>query len=1700
MDYVAPRTPVEELLANILSDVLGITRVGIHDSFFVLGGHSLLATQVVARVREVFSVDVPLRLLFERPTVAGLAEALVDAQAGASSPQRRPAGVAVPLSFTQQRLWFLDQLNPGGSIYNLPVALRLAGAIDLAAFDRSLQDLISRHETLRTTFQIVDGRPHQIVAPAAPNPLRLIDLRAAAPGERDAAVADAMRAAARAPFDLACGPLFRISIVRLGRENHLLLLTMHHSITDRWSMEIFVDELVGLYTRHTSGQPRDLPDLPIQYADYTLWQQQWLQGDRLEHELSYWKSRLAQAPTLELPLDHPRPPIQRFDGATSAQELSVTLTSELKALGQHEDSTLFMVLLTAFAMVLSRYSGQADLVVGTPIANRTHAEVERLIGFFANTLVLRVDLAGATTFRSALRRVREVCLGAYEHQHVPFELLVEHLAPTRDLSRHPLFQVMLILQNTPPATVQLPGLTIQPLPTDTSSAKFDLTLEARETADGLSCLWEYNTTLFDAATIARMQAHFLLVLEQVLAQPDAALAGLPLLTPPERKRLLADWNDTHAPFAGNACLYQLVAEQAARTPDAPAVHDATTTLTYAELTARAHQLAHALQYHGVGPDVLVALCLDRSCDLLVAVLAVLAAGGAYVPLDPTYPPERLAYMLADSQAPVLLTNKEMRDWRLESDAPQSPTLRLRSGQVSNLQSPTVIELIADRERIARQPETKPDSGVTPDHLAYVIYTSGSTGAPKGVQIVQRAVVNFLHSMQQRPGIAPGDVLLSVTTISFNIAVLELLLPLTVGASVVIVDRATAVDGGALAAALQDYGATLMQATPASWRLLLASGWTPPASLTILCGGEALPPDLISPLLPCRALWNMYGPTETTIWSTIAPITGDDGTAPIGHPIANTTLYVLDAHLRPVPIGVAGELYIGGAGLARGYLNRPELTAERFVPSPLSVVSGQLQRTMDNGPLTTDNRLYRTGDLVRWRPDGQLEYLGRLDQQVKVRGHRIELGEIEAVLGRYAGVQASAVTVWDDEGGNKRLVAYVVANQEQRTKNTEQKSTKEDSQFSILNSQFSGELRAFLQQHLPGSMVPSAFVVLDALPLTANGKINRRALPPPDQGRQAADAPFTAPRGPLEELLAAIWSNVLGTTHIGADDNFFELGGHSLLATQVIARVREVCRIDLPLRTLFEHPTIAGLAPVIAARRGGATSLMALPIQPAARNPDAGRGDQAPAASFAQERLWFLQHLDPASPAYNIGAAVRLIGPIDAATIERSLNALIERHEALRTTFSVVDGRPVQVIAPSATLSVPLIDLGELPETDREPAAQQLAQCEAQSLFDLAHGPLLRATVIRLAGQDHIVVLIVHHIVADGWSINRLISELTTTYVALAAGRPADLPELPIQYADYAAWQRRWLQGDALDRQLSYWKQQLASYPPQLELPTDQRRPALQTFDGATRAQELPPTLISQLKALGRREGSTLFMTLLAAFAALLSRYSGQDDLVVGTPVAGHNRAELENLNRGLYQHAAAARPARRRSQLPRAAGAGARGVSGGLRAPGYAVRAAGRAPGAHARPRSPPAVPGGADPPEHAAGDRATARPDHPAGLHRDGYRQVRPDAGGARDRRRPALPVGVQHHAVRRGDDRPHASAFSAGAGAGASPARRRAGRPAAAGPGRAPAARRRAEHPAPGEPARAAGGRRSAAEGGRATTGRHLAGGPGPRGRRRG
>jgi amino acid adenylation domain-containing protein len=1110
--------------------------VGVSDNFFALGGHSLLATRVVSRIRAAFGVEVPLRAVFEAPDLAALAErvdAAVRAGAGMSAPPLVPVprDRPLPASFAQQRLWFIQQMEPESSAYNIPYALRLRGRLDVDALRRALDALRARHESLRTVFAFQDGMPVQVVEPAAPRPLPVEDLRGLPEDELAAAAMELLRAEAAAPFDLARGPVLRGRLLRLADDDWGLLLTLHHIVSDGWSSGILMRELSTFYTAFAGGEEARLPPLPVQYPDFAAWQRGWLAGNVLERQLSYWRERLAGAPPLlEIPTDRPRPPVQSPHGGHRAFRVSEAATAALRELTLREGATLFMTLLAAWQALLGRWSGQDDVLVGTPIAGRNRVETEGLIGFFVNTLVLRAGLGGDPSLRGLLGQVRETTLGAYAHQDIPFEKLVEELQPERSLQHTPLFQVLFVLQNNERGRLEMGGLAVEPLGREGETTHFDLGMGIVEAGDRLVGEVSYRTELFDADTVDRMIGHYAALLERAAAEPDRPLAEIPVLADAEREEVLVRWQGRAGGYPADLCIHDLVAAQARRTPEATALVAGDVRVSFAELYRESGRIAAFLRSAGVGPETRVGVYLERSPLLVAALLGILRSGGAYVPLDPAYPRERTATTLEDSAARVVLTQESL------------------AGALPPGHAARVVRLDADAHLFPPAGgEDEPRAPADPENAAYLIYTSGSTGRPKGVVIRHRSAVAMLAWGAERFGAEERAGLLASTSIAFDISVFEIFLPLTAGGTVVLARNVLQLPELGEAA-----GVTLVNTVPSAWAELLRLGAIPSTVATVNLAGEPVSAALAGDtwaLGHVRRVVNLYGPSEDTTYSTWAELErGDAGAPPIGRPLHDTRFYLLDTALQPVPRGVRGEVYLAGDGLARGYLDRPGLTAERWIPDPFGAPG---------------ERMYRTGDLARLRPDGQLEYSGRADSQVKVRGFRIEPGEIETLLRGQPAVAEAVVVAREDVPGDRRLVGYVVP-----------------AAGAAVPAE--AELRGWLRERLPEHMVPTAFMALEAFPLTPSGKTDRRALPAPEYRESGAG--YVAPRGEMEEGLVKIWEEVLRRSPVGVHDNFFDLGGHSLLVMQVVARVRTTFGVELPIPALFEQPTVAGLAALLAERQ------------------------------------------------------------------------------------------------------------------------------------------------------------------------------------------------------------------------------------------------------------------------------------------------------------------------------------------------------------------------------------------------------------------------------------------------------------------------------------------------------------------------------------
>ncbi|WP_051766799.1 non-ribosomal peptide synthetase [Saccharothrix syringae] len=1401
------RTAREDILRTLFADVLDLPadQVGPDDDFFALGGHSLLAAKLTSRVRTALNAELGVRDVFAAPTPADLAARL-------GGPSARPALVAgdrpaePPLSPAQFRLWFLDRVEGGGTTYNVQFAARVTGPVDRTALERAVTDVVGRHEALRTVYPDTAGTPHQRVLPADAVP-PVFSAR-----ETDD-VAAVVRAESAHVFDLAAEAPIRVHLLTGSAEDHVLLVTLHHIAGDGWSLRPLLTDLATAYTARLAGEAPSWAPLPVQYVDYTLWQHDLLAG-LADGQLEFWRTALAGLPeALDLPTDRPRPARPTHRGESLPLRVPADVHRALVDLARANGVTLFMVLQAAFATLLTRLGAGTDIPLGTAVAGRADEALDDLVGFFVNTLVLRTDTSGDPTFRELLTRVRDTDLAAYDHQDLPFDRLVEELNPVRDPARHPLFQVMVVLQNNATAAVDLAGTACAPEPVPNTAAKFDLTLAARETADGLGGYLEYATDLFDRDTAELLLDRFTWLLAAVAADPDRAIGGIDLLTSAERHDVLVNWSDG-GPAAPAATVPELVAARAARTPGATALVSGPNRVTYAELVGRANRLAHRLVAAGVRPGHVVAVLLERGPDLAAAVLAVLTAGAGYTVLDPKHPAARIADLVARTAPPVVVTGGDL------------------AGVVTGVPALLV-------EEVTDGPTTPPAVDVSPEDVACVMFTSGSTGTPKGVVAPHRALVATLTG-QRYAGFGPGEVWLQIASVSWDAFATQLLGPLLHGGtSVLLPDRD--VDPAVVAELVVAHGVTVFDASASLFNHVLDEH--PEVFATVrraLTGGEPASPAHVARALrefPGVALVNGYGPAESMGFTTVYDITGQDitdagGTSvPIGSPIAGKHAHVLDDRLRPVPPGVPGELYVGGAGLAHGYLGAPAPTAERFVAHPFR----------------PGERVYRTGDLARWRADGALEYLGRVDDQVKLRGFRVEPGEVRAAVTSCAGVADAAVVVREDRPGDKRLVAYVVGDATP------------------------AQVRAHVAALLPEHLRPGAYVPLDALPLTANGKLDRKALPAPELG-----AAHRAARTPREQIVVGLFADVLGlpADRVGLDDGFFDLGGHSLLAAKLVGRVRGALGVELGIRDLFDAPTPAGLA----ARLDSAAAART-PLRPVAR-------PEWTPLSPAQARLWFLDQLRGPGATYNVAHAVRLRGALDVPALHAALADVVARHEALRTVFPSVDGEPRQVVLPAGDVPLPVIAVPES-EVDDSVAAG------ARAVFDLTAEPPVRATLLRVAEDHHVLLLVVHHIAADGWSMGPLLGDLATAYTARLTGEAPDWAPLPVQYADYTLWQRELLD-DLAGEQLEFWRTALADLPHEVTPPTDRPRSA-----GAGPGDKVEVALGADLHAalldLARANGVTLFMVLQAAFATLLTRLGAGTDIPLGSPVAGRTDEALDEL-------------------------------------------------------------------------------------------------------------------------------------------------------------------------------------------------------------
>ncbi|WP_445629010.1 amino acid adenylation domain-containing protein [Nostoc sp. DSM 114167] len=1324
-----------------------------------------------------------------------------------------------PMSFGQQRLWFIEQLQPGNFANHISAALRLTGFLNQAALLQTLDEIVRRHEVLRTTFATIEEKPVQVIIPNLSLNLPTINLEKLSEVEQEAEVKRLVIQEIQQPFNLSQAPLLRATLLRLKETEHILVFTMHHIISDGWSMGVLTQEVAVLYEAFSKGQPSLLSELPIQYVDFAAWQRKRLQGELLQSQISYWKNQLEGAPKLlELPTDYPRPAVSSFQGASYSFELSDDLYVALNKLSQQHGSTLFMTLLAAFQTLLWRYTGSEDIVVGSPIANRDRPELEGLIGFFANTIALRTNLAGNPTFEDLLTRVRTKLLGAYAHQDLPFEQLVEELQPQRNLSYTPVFQVMFVLQNTPMSVFELPGLTISPLTIDNGSAKFDLTLEITETPQKLFANLEFNTDLFESSTIKRMAGHFQILLKEIIANPKLRLSELSLLTEAEKRQLLVEWNDTQVNYPQDQCIHQLFEAQVERTPDAIAVVFADQQLSYCELNARANQLAHYLQTLGVKPEVLVGICVERSLEMIIGLLAILKAGGAYIPLDPSYPQERIAFILEDTQAPVFLTQESL----LEA-IPQHKA--------------KVVCLDTDWQTIAQQTQENLLSLVTSQNLAYVIYTSGSTGRPKGVMIQHASTVAMLDWANKTFAMEAMQGVLASTSICFDLSVFEIFVPLCCGGKVILIENALLLPTSSVA-----LDVTLINTVPSVISQLLKTDSIPTSVQIVNVAGEPLHNKLVQQLYQqdnIQKVFNLYGPSEDTTYSTFACIHKDtSNTPPIGRPIYNTQIYLLDQNLQPVPVGVAGMLYIGGAGLARGYLNNAKLTAEKFIPNPYANLPGE--------------RLYKTGDQARYLPNGEIEYIGRVDYQVKVRGFRIELLEIEAVIIQHPAVQEAVVVVNFSQTDSQQIVAYIVPQIEQT--------------LTI------SELRGFLESKLPSYMVPAAFVILSALPLTPNGKVDRKALPTPDTTRPE-DKELVAPQTTLEKQLAGIWTEVLGLKNISINDNFFGLGGDSILSLQVISKANQT-GLHLTPKQMFQYQTIAQLATVI-----GATQKI-----------QAEQGVLTGALELIPIQHWFFEQKQPEPHHWNQAVLLESKQNIDPVVLEKIIKFLQIHHDVLRLRFIQEEfSTQALIVSPDDVIPLTCFDFSALPK-DRQSPAIEAAATKLQASLNLSQGPLFQVALFNLGdNQPNRLLWIIHHLAVDGVSWRILIEDFQTAYQQISQGKVIKLPPKTTSYKQWSSHLQKYAQASALLSELDFWLrtqyQSVSSIP--RDFPDGNNIEETTSMVSVSLSVEETQSLLQQVPAAYQTQINDVLLT---ALILTFNHWTGENSLLID--LEGHGREEI----------------------------------------------------------------------------------------------------------------------------------------------------------------------------------------------------------------
>ncbi|MED1744792.1 non-ribosomal peptide synthetase [Brevibacillus borstelensis] len=1451
--YEAPRTPIEVKLANIWGEVLNLSQIGRDHDFFELGGHSLLLARIASRIRDTFHVELPVRAFFDFPTVAGMAE-WIENMLQKNQEKTDSTIVSVtrekntPQSFAQKRMWLLNQFTEGTAAYNIHLPLRITGFLNIEVVEKSLQEIVNRHEILRTVFAEEKGDLVQVVLNDQKVSLHIIDLSNEPEEEREELLNRYLIQEAQYNFSLMEGPLFRTVLYKLSSNEFVLMFIMHHIISDGWSWNVLMKEWIQYYDHFLNGTPLSLQKLPIQYTDYSIWQHRWMQSEWKNDQLNYWKEKLSGTlPVLNLPTDRPRPSIQSYRGSVRKMKIPTEICQGLNELSQSRGSTLYMTLLAAFNALLYRYSAQEDIIIGTPVANRNRTEIEHLIGMFVNTLALRNDLSGNPTFLELLSRVRETVIQAFENQDIPFEKIVEELLQDRHLSYSPIFQVMFAYENSRMKHSEMPQCSIRRIDLHNGTAMFDLTMTIIDEGQELLAELEYNTDLFYEDTICRMLNHYIVLLKGVVEDPSQRLLSLPLLTENERQTMLVEWNNTYREVPKNKGVHHLFEEQVNKSPDSTAVVIGEVRVTYHELNERANQLAHYLRKIGVGSKCFVGVSFDKSPELIITLLGVLKAGAAYVPIDPSLPKERMLYMVEDAEISLLITHGYYE--HLFTDL-----------------SVKVLPIDKYWEDISRESRENLDCVIEVEHTAYLIYTSGSTGKPKGVLVPHQSLVNHNLSIIREFCLTIEDKVLQFASISFDVSAEEIFPTLLSGGALVLsnVRIPTYLE---LLTLIEKEQLTVLNLPTAYWSdwvnsMFISESRVPSCVRLMVVGGEKVS-------LERYKMWkkisgngvvfkHAYGLTETTITSTIFTLEEEVEekltVIPIGRPIANTKLYVLDQAMNPVPIGMPGELYIAGDCLATGYHRKHELTESRFVPDPFESKPGA--------------KMYKTGDLVRYLPDGNVDFLGRLDHQVKIRGFRVELGEIEEILSQYPSVQKAIVTVQEVDG-IKNLVAYVLVGD--------------------TNQPLNETLRNYMKEKVPEYMVPSFFVKIDKIPLNSSGKVDMSQLPSVKLDEIDREADRISPRNELEFKISEIWSEVLGLNQeaISIYDNFFAIGGHSLRAVQVISRIRERFGIEMSLVDLFRSPTVADLASVL---QGGKMNENKSTLSTVQNQKWLGEA----LASPSQEGLWFFQQLQPSSTAYHMSSILKFYGNLNRRALEHSLSEIVRRHDILRTTFVNKEERLIQVIASPDLFSVNFIDLQDVTEKERADIAKQKVTQLGFEPFDLENGPLFRATLLQLSKEEYWLSLNAHHIIFDGWSWGILYKEFETLYQSFVSGNSSPLSDLKIQYSDYTLWQRDLLQSEG-ELHLEYWRKQLDGAPAFVDLPADYPRPAVQTFRGARYKFKLSSHLSKTLREMSKREGTTLYMTLLAGFKALVARLTGEEDIVVGSPVANRPQVEMEKL-------------------------------------------------------------------------------------------------------------------------------------------------------------------------------------------------------------